>query len=274
MCAVVLAAGCVLLAPGTASARGGRTALSPNAHGTYHFGRVAVGASATQQFSFSTTPWVQWSGTLSVHLAASSAFSVSSDGCTGVSLGPAVPSCQVSVTFAPTARGQAFGTLTVAGVRAHHRGFGRHRLFATVIVLTGSGGRASGGTTGGSPVGGSGPAALQLTPGTASAGNGVSFSFGEVNTSSQKFKLTNTGGEAALPLALDGWTEGGYSLSDDTCTGTALAAGASCTFTETWTSDNDPMCDGAGQPVSLSTTVDSADASTTYADVSLSAICG
>jgi hypothetical protein len=53
-----------------------------------------------------------------------------------------------------------------------------------------------------------------------------------------------------------------------------LSPGASCTFTETWTSADDPICDGFGKPVSLSTTVDSADASTNYADVSLSAACG
>jgi hypothetical protein len=50
--------------------------------------------------------------------------------------------------------------------------------------------------------------------------------------------------------------------------------GASCTFNEGWISANDPLCDGVGEPVSLSPTVDSSDGSVTYADVSLSAVCG
>ena len=269
MCTAVLAAGVVLLAPGTASAAGGRTVLPPNAHGLFWFGGVAAGQSETQVFTFSTARWPHWSGRLFVHLSHSASYSVSSDGCTGTLLTPSSPSCQVSVTFAPAAgSGRSLAELWVFGSRTTGWGRTNWRFFSTVLLH----GHVTG--TGGNP-GGSGPTSLLLAPGTASGSNAFGYSFGQVGVASQAFTLTNVGGEASLPLALNGWTsDGGYALSDDTCTGTALAAGGSCTFTETWTSANDPLCDGVGEPVSLSPTIDSSDASANYADVSLSAICG
>jgi len=269
--AAVLAAGAVLLAPGTASAQaGGRTVLSPNAHGVFRFGSVARGQSATQVFTVSTANWNHWSGQVFIHLGRSPAFSLASDGCTGTLLTPAAPSCQVSVTFAPTTGPRrSFAVLSAFGTRGVARGlFDPHRRFLSMLVLSGSIG------SGGGTVGGSGPASLQLSPGTSSGSNAFSYSFGQIHLAAQTFALTNVGGTASLPLALNGWSAGGYALSSDNCTGNALAAGASCTFTETWTSDDDPVCDGSGEPVSLSATVDSSDASTNYADVSLSAVCG
>lgn len=272
MCAAVLAAGVVLLAPGTADAApGGSTLLSPNGHIWFSFGGIAPGQRATQVFTISSGRWAQWSGLLFVHLSRSSDFSVVSDGCTGTLLTPAAPSCQVSVTFAPTTTGagRKFALLSVFGTRSPTRWmFGPRRQFFSTILLSGHN-SSSGGTTGGT-----GPASLQLSPGTSSGSNAYSYSFGQIGVASQTFRLTNVGGQGSLPLALNGWSAGGYSLSNDTCTGTVLSPGASCTFTETWTSADDPICDGFGKPVSLSTTVDSADASTNYANVSLSAACG
>jgi hypothetical protein len=272
LCAAVLAAGVVLLAPGTASAAaGGRTVLTPDRHVRFGFGAVAPGQSATQVFTISTGRWARWSGLVFVHLSNSSDFSLVSDGCKGTLLTPAAPSCQVSVAFAPTAAGtrREYVLLSVFGTRSPTRSWftPRARFYSTDLLrgYPGSGGGTTGGT---------GPASLQLSPGTASGSNAYGYSFGQVGVASQSFTLTNVGGQDSLALALNGWTAGGYSLSDDTCTGATLSPGASCTFSETWTSADDPLCDGFGESVSLSTTVDSADASTNYADVSLSAVCG
>jgi hypothetical protein len=272
LCAAVLAAGVVLLVPGTAgAAAGGKTAVPPNGHVWFRFGGVAAGQSATQVFTISTGRWGQWSGRLFVHLSSTSDFSVVSDGCTGTLLTPSAPSCQVGVTFAPTSTGatRKFAVLSVFGTSAAtRRWFSPHARFFSTILLSGHV------TTSGGSVGGTGPADLQLSPGTSSGGTAYSYSFGQIGVSSQAFRLTNVGGQASLPLALNGWSSGGYALSGDTCTGAALAPGASCTFTETWTSADDPLCDGVGQAVSLSSTVDSSDASANYADVSLAAVCG
>jgi hypothetical protein len=270
LCAAVLAAG-VVLVPGTASAAaGGRVVLSPNAHGAFRFGSVARGQSATHVFTISTANWKHWTGQVFVHLSQSSAFSLASDGCTGTVLTPAAPSCQVSVTFTPEAgQRRSFAVLSAFGTRGAARStFDPHRRFLSMLVLSGSTG-GNGGT-----VGGTGPASLQLSPGTASGSNAFSYAFGQVRLASQTFTLTNVGGTASLALALNGWSAGGYTLSGDSCSGNALVPGASCTFTETWSSGDEPMCDGVGEPVSLSATVDSADASATYAGVSLSAVCG
>lgn len=270
MCTAVLAAGVVLLAPGTASAAGGRTVLPPNAHGLFYFGGVTVGQSETQVFTFSTGSWANWSGRVFVHLSGSPGYSVASDGCTGTLLTPSAPSCQVAVTFAPAAHsGRSFAALSAFGTKQWAGGWGRtHWRFFSTVLLHGHA-EATGGT-----VGGTGPASLQLAPATASGSNAFSYSFGQTGVGVQNFTLRNVGGEASLPLALNGWSAGGYALSADTCTGATLAAGATCTFTETWTSANDPVCDGSGEPVSLSPTVDSSDASANYLDVSLGAICG
>jgi hypothetical protein len=270
--AAVLAAGVVLLVPGTAgAAAGGRTAVSPNGHAWYRFGGVAAGQSATQVFTISTGRWGQWSGTLAVQLSRTSDFSVASDGCTGTQLTPATPSCQVSVTFAPTSTGptRKFAVLSVFGSSTAAGGWFRpHARFISTILLSGHV------TTSGGTVGGTGPASLQLSPATATGTNGFSYSFGQTGLLVQNFTLRNVGGSASLPLALNGWSSGGYSLSADTCTGLVLVPNGTCTFTETWTSADDPLCDGVGEAVSLSSTVDSSDASTNYADVSLSAVCG
>lgn len=270
---VVLVAGLIGPAAAGASVARGLT-FTPPAPDAFDFGSVAAGQTSSQVFTLTSGRWDRFTGRLKISLSGSAAFSVTSDGCTGKFLTPWHPACQVTVQYAPAAGGQNdVATLSAAGMRWSwwHR-WHRHGL-NTGVTLTGT---STGASTGGT--GGTGPASLQVTPGTltsTSAGtNFYSYDFGQINTLAKTFTVKNAGGTASLPLALNGWAEGGYTLSNDSCSGQALAPNASCTFTETWSANSDPMCDAVGTPVGLDPAIGSADESTTYVQMALAAKCG
>ncbi len=244
---------------------------------SFDFGSVTVGQTASQVFTLSATRWDRWDGRLKVSLTGSSAFKIASDGCSGKFLTFRNPSCEVTVNYTPTTAGNADATtLQVAGVRSFwwHRWHWRHPR-ATGVAITGTGTTNGGGGGGG---GNTGPANLQLTPGTLASSSGgtnsYTYDFGQIKTATTSFTVKNVGGTTSLPLVLNGWDAGGYALTNDTCSGQTLAANATCTFSETWSANSDPMCDAVGTPVGLEPSIDSADESTTYIGVDLSAKCG
>jgi hypothetical protein len=261
-------------AAGAAVTRG--PALTPSGD-SFDFGSVAVGQTASQVFTLSATRWDRWDGRLKVSLAGSAAFTVASDGCSGKFLTFRNPSCQVTVNYAPTTAGNAdTATLQVAGVRWFwwHRWHWHHPR-ATGVALTGTGSNNGGGGGGGN----TGPANLQLSPGTLTSSSGgtnsYTYDFGQVKSAITSFTVKNVGGTTSLGLVLNGWTgDGGYALTSDTCTGHTLAPNATCTFSEAWNAGTEPMCDSIGTPVGLEPSIDSADDSITYIGVDLSAKCG
>ena len=254
-----------------------RLALAPQESDAFDFGQVAVGQTSSQVFTLSTTRWEPWSGRIRLNVFGSSAFTITSDGCSGTFLSPRNQSCQVTVQYAPKTAGNTDrAALRVTGLRWFwwHRWHWSHR-HATGVDLSGTGAAAS--TGGGGGGGNATPANLQLTPGTPTgttgSTNSYSYDFGQIKTVSKSFTVTNVGGTTSLELVLDGWVSGGYSLSSDTCSGHTLAANATCTFTETWNAGQEPMCDAVGTPVGLEPAIDSADESTTYVAVDLTAKC-
>lgn len=79
------------------------------------FGQVTVGQTASTEFTLINTS-VAASSSLTVTLAGSSEFSITSDTCTAISLG-LNRTCTVTVQFAPAGAGSFSGTLTAAGMR-------------------------------------------------------------------------------------------------------------------------------------------------------------
>jgi len=111
---LVLALGLVLvgLAIPVAGMAGGPPSIawSPTTSpGTYDYGALTLGASASQTFTL-TNSGGSGTGTLKVMLSGSTAFSVTSDNCTAIALGP-VKSCAVTVRYAPPAAGSNTATL-------------------------------------------------------------------------------------------------------------------------------------------------------------------
>jgi hypothetical protein len=90
---------------------------SPATSGSFDFGTVGVGDVQSQTFTL-TNKGGSASAALKVSLSGPATFTVTSDGCTGTSLGPR-KSCTVTVQYAPTASGISDpGTLTVSGKKA------------------------------------------------------------------------------------------------------------------------------------------------------------
>jgi hypothetical protein len=282
--AVMVAGLLIPTAAGAATNDWGAT-FTPQTSGAFNFGSVAVGKTSSQVFTLTAGRWNWWSGRLTTAVSGSSAFTVSSDGCSGGFLAWRHRTCQVTVTYKPSASGASdTATLSASSTRWFwHHGWQRRPWLESSITLNGtsSGVSTTGGGGGGGGGGGttsSGPANLQLSPGTltASAGgtNSYSYDFGKVRTATTNFTVTNTGGTTSLELVLDGWSSGGYAVSNDTCSGDTLAAGASCTFSETWTSNNDPMCDAKGTVVAITPSVYTGYPFVTYVDANVSAACG
>jgi hypothetical protein len=80
----------------------------------YDFGTITAWETPSQTFTLTDTGR-RSSGTLSVELTGSSAFTITADACTGSALGGG-QSCDVSVRYAPTTPGQSDeATLTATG---------------------------------------------------------------------------------------------------------------------------------------------------------------
>jgi hypothetical protein len=169
---------------------------------TASYGTVVVGASAPLTFTVTNSgdlasgiPQVALSGTDAAQ------FAITANGCSAAI--PAAKSCTVTVQFAPTTPGAKAATLAVA---------------------TNPGGTASASLTGAAVT----PAVLSLTP--------LSSDSGIVDVGSQSgpviFVVTNTGGAASGPVTVANTGTGAtsFAINSDTCTGTQLAAGASCSL--------------------------------------------
>jgi hypothetical protein len=216
---IVAAAAMGMLVAGT-SAQAAATpvlAWSPTTSGgTYDFGTIdgVGGKTATQTFTL-TNSGRSATGTLAaVALTNTSgtAFSITSDGCSGLSLGPR-KFCQVTVEYAPTTSGESdSATLTAIGERA-----------SASITLTGQGGTAD----------------LTLSPGnlTGTDSNGTNdynYDFGQVGSGisdTYTFTVTNSGTGTSSTLQLAGLLPNtGFTLSNDQTGGRTLAPGGTSTF--------------------------------------------
>ena len=171
---------------------GGQPSLAPL---TQDFGSAAIG------FQTSPAKIFTWTNNSSFAATVKSAtttgdFAVVSNNCLTSIAGGA--SCQIGVTFTPSAIGPETGTLTVVS--------GPSTLTAS---LTGTG-----------------------TPGYAFSGNSLSFGSLDVGASAQQTLTLTSLASGPLPVpALT--TTGQYAVSAAAC-GTALAAGASCPVTVTF----------------------------------------
>jgi len=256
---IVAAAAMGMLVAGTPAQAAAAPALgwSPTTSaGTYDFGTVdGVGhQSATQMFTL-TNSGRSSTGTLAgVALTNSSgtAFSIISDGCTGLSLGPN-RSCQVTVHYAPTTNGEIdSATLTATGEHA-----------AASITLTGHGGTAD----------------LTLSPGTLTGtdGNGTNaynYDFGLVGsgiTDTYTFTVTNSGTGTSNTLQIPPCctTGTGFTLSNDHVSGSPLAPGGTATFDLTFSA----TCTA---PTTFSTplVVNAQNNGSPYISVNYTATCG
>ena len=131
-------------------------------------------------------------------------YAVASDACSGHRLGRAA-SCSVSVAFTPSAGGTQNGRLTVtAGA-----------LAATPVALTGRGVTA---------------AQLSMTP----RSQAFPATYTGQRTDLVQFTVTNTGGEPAGAITTSR-PGPDFAVFADTCSGVALASGASCTYQAAFT---------------------------------------
>jgi hypothetical protein len=214
----IIVAACATVAiftPAAAQARGAPPAIdwSPTTDiGTYDYGAVTPGQTASQTFTL-TNSGGSATAMLTVTLSDSAVFSITSDDCTGTSLGPG-KSCDVTVQYAPSTAGESdSATLEASGKKVSA---------SASITLTGSGAIT-------------GAPDLTLSPGdftgtSASGTKNFLYDFGGVVSDTQTFTVTNTGAVASGTLSLVGCCGSGFVLSNDSCDGNALAASGACTF--------------------------------------------
>jgi HYDIN/CFA65/VesB family protein len=218
---IVVAAVAVVavLTPVTAQARGVPAIdWSPTTDvGTYDFGAATPGDTVSRTFTLMNSGGSA-TAMLTVSLTGSSAFSITSDGCTGTSLGPN-KSCTVTIEYAPSTGGE----IDSATLEAN----GKKTVANADLTLTGSG--ASTGTPD-----------LSLDPGTftgssVSGTKNYSYDFGAVASGTQTFTVMNSGTGASDTLNLVGCCGAGFALSNDSCSGSSLAVSGTCTFDLTFT---------------------------------------
>jgi virginiamycin B lyase len=102
----------VLITPGASAGPLHGPTWSPSTKGAYDFAWLTVGQSVSQRFTLSN-PGTSDSGTLTVELKGSPAFTLAADSCTGTSLGPR-QTCSVRVAYSPSAAGASDATTLVA----------------------------------------------------------------------------------------------------------------------------------------------------------------
>ena len=175
----------------------------------FDFGSVAVGNTPSQTFTLTNTGGMS-SGTITVNESGSTAFIITADGCTGKALGGS-KSCTVTVEYAPTVTTGDTGTLTATGEHS-----------SASLNLYGNG-RPN----------------LVLNPGTfineINGKKNYNYSLPLVSGVAQTFKVSNTGTVTSEELTVENTSDPEFAVSNDHCTGTALAPNGTCTFDITFT---------------------------------------
>ena len=220
--ALLSALAAVLLAPelGQAAPAPPSIAWAPATGGTYDYGAVTPGQTASNTFTL-TNSGGSATGALNVALSGTGAsrYSITSDACTATALGKG-KSCAVTVQYAPTGVGTDTATLSAVGKKSSA---------SASVDLTGSGAGA------GAPDLSISPAVLNDTDPT-SGTKDYFYDFGPTASATQTFTITNNGTGAAsgpgpgllVSLSLG---ESLFAVSNDNCSGQPLAAGgATCTF--------------------------------------------
>ena len=105
--------------------------FAPSANGVFDYGSVTVGQTLSQTFTLTNSGGAA-SGTLTLELSGSTAFTLATDSCTGRSIGPG-KSCRIAVQYGPTAAGQLSATLA---------GSGEQPVVSASLTLIGTGARA------------------------------------------------------------------------------------------------------------------------------------
>jgi hypothetical protein len=191
-----------------------QTSSSPS---TFNFG--AVSASGTSQtFTLKNSGGSATSALKLSPIASSSGFSISSDHCTALSLGPK-KTCTVQITYTPTGAASDQATLTAMSKKPAATG---------QIILQGTLATPN----------------VQIVP-TGQTSPVSPFDLGAQAPSgvgSQEFTATNIGTAATSTYTFTGPANPAFSVTQDTttpCDGSALAVNASCTFTVTYTGPAD-----------------------------------
>jgi hypothetical protein len=229
--------------------QGGKTLTS------YDFGTVdGVGGQTATQTLTLTNSGKSATGTLAaVALTNTSgaAFSITSDGCSGLSLGPK-KFCQVTVEYAPTTNGESdSATLTATGEHD-----------SASLPLTGQGGTAD----------------ITISPGTltgtdSNGTNDYGYDFGQVGSSSvtRTFTVTNSGTGTSNTLQLAPCCNTGFALSNDQVSGLTLAPGGTATFQ--LTAPSSLSCTGPGF-LTTPLAVNGQSNGSPYISVTYTAFCG
>ncbi|HXK33044.1 MAG TPA: choice-of-anchor D domain-containing protein [Dehalococcoidia bacterium] len=184
--------------------------------GEFDFGMLdaMAGGSAEQAFAL-TNSGGSPTGSLAVTLGGSGAFEVASDGCSGQDLGPGA-SCAVTVRYAPAWPDETHvATLYVGGGVAG---------VDAAVTLRGASAPA-------------GPPNSNLSPGTFLAGPDPKRYqlILPVGDATQTFTVTNSGAGPTNVLSVAGGEPPRFVVADDTCSGSRLRPGQSCTFGVTFT---------------------------------------
>jgi hypothetical protein len=191
--------------------------------GTYDYGTLAAGATKSVTFTL-TNAGGKATGPLRITLSRSAAFTISSNRCSGRSLGPK-KSCTVAVVYAPKSSGQSESAMLTASGKAA----------SASLTLTGQAG------VGGTPT-------LTLSPGRFlgpgnDAANDYDYGFGIVGAGSSKtttFTVTNSSTSSSqslfitcedrLPSDPQCPQDEPFMFLNDKCTDMILGANQSCTF--------------------------------------------
>jgi hypothetical protein len=181
--------------------------------GTYDYGTLAAGATKSITFTL-TNAGGKASGPLTITLSGPSAFTISSNGCNGRSLGPN-KSCTVPVQYAPKSIGQSeSATLTASG-----------KAESSSLTLIGKAGVGVAHN-------------LTLSPGAPTGNYNGTNSYGYYYTNATTFTVTNSGTSPSETLLILCGDEPNiescppsFMLNQGTCMNRSLAAnGGSCTF--------------------------------------------
>jgi len=190
----------LLLAPGASARTGPITTFAPQTSGGFDYGIVPDGGHRDQTFTLTNSGGTA-TGALIVSLTGSSAYSKVGDTCTAASIGPG-KRCGITIRYAPTGKSTDTAALTATSTKPAAR---------ATIALTGTGGYVD----------------VEFSP--------ASHDFGAAS-GSQTFTATNQGNIATGGYTFAGPTDEHFGITGtNTCDGSAIAAGGSCSFTIAFT---------------------------------------